>query len=52
MYAELQLLSPLVQTREIHFLRYCARNPEDGSWAIIDFPLDSFHETYQPSVER
>ncbi|KAL9999384.1 putative homeobox-leucine zipper protein GLAB [Helianthus debilis subsp. tardiflorus] len=52
MYAELQMLSPLVPTREIHFLRYCARNPEDGSWAIIDFPLDSFHETYQPSLTR
>nr|APR73264.1 homeobox protein 1 [Artemisia annua] len=52
MYAELQMLSPLVPTREIHFLRYCARNSENGSWAIIDFPLDSFHETYQPSLTR
>ncbi|GKC71322.1 homeobox-leucine zipper protein HDG5, partial [Tanacetum coccineum] len=52
MYAELQMLSPLVPTREIHFLRYCARNANNGSWAIIDFPLDSFHETYQPSLTR
>ncbi|KAJ9549609.1 hypothetical protein OSB04_022152 [Centaurea solstitialis] len=52
MYAELQMLSPLVPTREIHFLRYCAQNGEDGTWAIIDFPLDSFHETYQPSLTR
>ncbi|KAK9052843.1 hypothetical protein SSX86_029473 [Deinandra increscens subsp. villosa] len=52
MYAELQMLSPLVPTREIHFLRYCARNSDDGSWAIVDFPLDSFHETYQPSLTR
>ncbi|KAI3713721.1 hypothetical protein L1987_72307 [Smallanthus sonchifolius] len=50
MYAELQMLSPLVPTREIHFLRYCARNSDDGSWAIVDFPLDSFHETYSPSL--
>ncbi|MFS7949277.1 putative homeobox-leucine zipper protein GLAB [Helianthus anomalus] len=46
MYAELQMLSPFVPTREIHFLRYCARNSADGSWAIVDFPLDSFHETF------
>ncbi|KAK1438324.1 hypothetical protein QVD17_04131 [Tagetes erecta] len=52
MYAELQMLSPLVPTREIHFLRYCARNSDDGSWAIVDFPLDSFHQTYQPSLPR
>nr|XP_043607300.1 homeobox-leucine zipper protein HDG5-like [Erigeron canadensis] len=52
MYAELQMLSPLVPTREIHFLRYCAQNPDDGSWAIVDFPLDSLHETYQPSFTR
>ncbi|KAF5774119.1 putative homeobox-leucine zipper protein GLAB [Helianthus annuus] len=50
MYAELQMLSPLVPTREIYFLRYCARNSADGSWAIVDFPLDSFHETFQPSL--
>ncbi|XP_076938096.1 homeobox-leucine zipper protein HDG5-like [Bidens hawaiensis] len=52
MYAELQMLSPLVPTREIYFLRYCARNPDDGSWTIVDFPLDSFHETCQPSRTR
>ncbi|KAJ0733407.1 putative homeobox-leucine zipper protein GLAB [Helianthus annuus] len=23
-----------------------------GSWAIVDFPLDSFHETFQPSLTR
>lgn len=52
MYAELQMLSPLVPTREVHFLRYCAQNADDGSWAIVDFPLDSFHETYQSSLTR
>lgn len=46
------MLSPLVPTREIHFLRYCAQNSDDGSWAIVDFPLDSFHETYQASLTR
>lgn len=45
MYAELQVLSPLVPTRESHFLRYCQQNVEEGSWTIVDFPLDdNFHQ--------
>ncbi|XP_047342640.1 homeobox-leucine zipper protein HDG5 [Impatiens glandulifera] len=45
MYAELQVLSPLVPTREMHFLRYCQHNPEEGSWAVVDFPIErgNFH---------
>ncbi|XP_010677364.2 homeobox-leucine zipper protein HDG5 isoform X1 [Beta vulgaris subsp. vulgaris] len=45
MYAELQVLSPLVPTRETHFLRYCHHNVEEGMWAIVDFPVDSFQES-------
>ncbi|CAL0314171.1 unnamed protein product [Lupinus luteus] len=52
MYAELQVLSPLVSTRETHFLRYCQQNAEQGTWAIVDFPLDSFHENFHPSYPR
>lgn len=49
MYAELQVLSPLVPTRETHFLRYCQHNAEEGTWAIVDFPLDGFQNDYPPS---
>lgn len=49
MYAEMQVPSPLVPTRESHFLRYCHQNVEQGTWAIVDFPLDSFHHTYPSS---
>ncbi|KAK4787627.1 hypothetical protein SAY86_011460 [Trapa natans] len=52
MYAELQMLSPLVPTREAYFLRYCHQNVEDGTWAIVDFPIDSFHETLPLSFPR
>ncbi|KAE9596921.1 hypothetical protein Lal_00007260 [Lupinus albus] len=52
MYAELQVLSPLVSTRETHFLRYCQQNAEQGTWAIVDFPIDTFHENFQPSYPR
>ncbi|KAL3499978.1 hypothetical protein ACH5RR_039071 [Cinchona calisaya] len=48
MYAELQALSPLVPTRQTHFLRYCHHNVEEGTWAIVDFPLD-FNTNYTPS---
>ncbi|KAH7576514.1 hypothetical protein JRO89_XS01G0091500 [Xanthoceras sorbifolium] len=49
MYAELQVVSPLVPTREAYFLRYCQQNVEEGTWAIVDFPIDNFHEIIQPS---
>ncbi|XP_010518669.1 PREDICTED: homeobox-leucine zipper protein HDG5-like [Tarenaya hassleriana] len=48
MYAELQVLSPLVPTREAYFLRYVEQNAEEGSWTVVDFPIDSFHNRIQP----
>ncbi|XP_022967186.1 homeobox-leucine zipper protein HDG5-like isoform X2 [Cucurbita maxima] len=52
MYAELQALSPLVPTREAHFLRCCQQNIDEGSWAIVDFPIDTFHDSLQHSFPR
>ncbi|KAK7307332.1 hypothetical protein VNO77_40290 [Canavalia gladiata] len=52
MYAEFQVLSPLISTRETHFLRYCQQNAEEGTWAIVDFPLDSFHQNFHSSYPR
>ncbi|KAK9120520.1 hypothetical protein Syun_018137 [Stephania yunnanensis] len=46
MYAELQALTPLVPTRETYFLRYFQQNVEEGTWAIVDFPVDGFHESH------
>lgn len=48
MYADLQVLSPLVPTRETRFLRYCQQNVEEGTWAIVDFTIDAF----SPSAEN
>lgn len=39
MYEELQVLSPLVPTREFYFLRFC-QQIEQGSWAIVDISYD------------
>ncbi|XP_057763099.1 homeobox-leucine zipper protein HDG5 isoform X1 [Arachis stenosperma] len=52
MYAEFQVLSPLVSTRETHFLRYCQHNAEEGTWGIVDFPIDSFQQNLHPSYPR
>lgn len=40
MYAELQVLSPLVPTREGYFLRYVKQNAEARKWMIVDFPVN------------
>ncbi|GAB4834776.1 hypothetical protein Ancab_033044 [Ancistrocladus abbreviatus] len=52
MYAELQALSPLVPTRETHFLRYCQQNVEEGTWIIVDFPVDNFHGSLQLPIPK
>lgn len=39
MYEEVQVLSPLVSTREFSFLRYC-QQVEQGLWAITDVSVD------------
>lgn len=52
MYAEFQALSPLVPTRETHFLRYCQHNAEEGMWVVVDFPVDSFHGSLQLSFPK
>lgn len=40
MFAELQVVFPLVPTREAYFLRYVEQNAEEGKWMIVDFPID------------
>ncbi|RZR97165.1 hypothetical protein BHM03_00026284 [Ensete ventricosum] len=46
-HAELQFLSPLVPAREAHFFRYCQQNSEEGTWIMVDFPVDGFQEGIQ-----
>ncbi|KAJ7513754.1 hypothetical protein O6H91_23G013100 [Diphasiastrum complanatum] len=51
MYAELQVLSPLVPTREIYFLRYCKQH-QDGVWAVVDFSVDMLRDVPSQSSIR
>nr|XP_019704584.1 homeobox-leucine zipper protein ROC8 [Elaeis guineensis] len=39
MYEEMQVLSPVVPTREFYFLRYC-QQMEQGLWAIADVSVE------------
>ncbi|XP_057480268.1 homeobox-leucine zipper protein HDG11-like [Actinidia eriantha] len=39
MYEELQVLSPLVPTRQFYLLRFC-QQIEEGSWAIVNVSYD------------
>ncbi|CAH9142675.1 unnamed protein product [Cuscuta epithymum] len=52
MYGELQVLSPLVPTRQFYFLRFC-QQIEQGTWAIVDVSYDNSNiphqETYHSS---
>lgn len=43
MYAELQVLSPLVPVREVNFLRFCKQHAE-GVWAVVDVSIDNIRE--------
>eukprot|EP00249_Psilotum_nudum_P021393 c28090_g2_i1 orf=1281-3146(-) len=49
MYAELQVLTPLVQGREIFFLRYC-KQTVDKSWIVVDVSVDTLRDNPLPSL--
>lgn len=43
MYAELQVLSPLVPVREVNILRFCKQHAE-GVWAVVDVSIDNIRD--------
>ncbi|KAL8505244.1 hypothetical protein ACS0TY_016461 [Phlomoides rotata] len=49
--AEFQVPSPLVQTRESIFLRYCKQH-YDGIWAVVDVSLDNLLVTSSVTCRR
>ncbi|XP_052183651.1 homeobox-leucine zipper protein HDG11-like isoform X2 [Diospyros lotus] len=55
MYEELQVLSPLVPTRQFYLLRFC-QQIEQGSWAIVnvsyDLPQDSQSAALRPRCHK
>ncbi|KAH6806760.1 homeodomain GLABROUS 11 [Perilla frutescens var. frutescens] len=50
MYEELQVLSALVPTRQLYFLRFC-QQIEQGSWAVVDVSYEVPHHDSQFSCK-
>ncbi|PON88418.1 Octamer-binding transcription factor [Trema orientale] len=51
MFAELQMLTPMVPTREVYFVRYCKQlNAEQ--WAVVDVSIDKVEENIDASLVK
>ncbi|XWS16330.1 hypothetical protein CRYUN_Cryun34aG0075800 [Craigia yunnanensis] len=51
MFAELQMLTPLVPTREVYFTRYCKQLSAE-QWAIVDVSIDKVEENIDASLVK
>ncbi|XP_076936750.1 homeobox-leucine zipper protein GLABRA 2-like isoform X1 [Bidens hawaiensis] len=51
MFAELQMLTPLVVTREVYFVRYSKQLNAD-TWAIVDISIDNVEKNIDASLAR
>ncbi|KVI05986.1 hypothetical protein Ccrd_015688 [Cynara cardunculus var. scolymus] len=51
MFAELQMLTPLVATREMYFVRYSKQLNAD-KWAIVDISIDNVEKNIDVSLAR
>ena len=51
MYAELQVPTPMVPTRQLYFLRYC-KTFADGMSAIVDVSVDNLRGDSPSIVNR
>ncbi|CAK7356706.1 unnamed protein product [Dovyalis caffra] len=51
MFAEAQMLTPMVPTREVYFVRYCKQlNAEQ--WAIVDVSIDKVEDNIDASLVK
>ncbi|XP_043724560.1 homeobox-leucine zipper protein GLABRA 2 [Telopea speciosissima] len=51
MFAELQMLTPMVPTREVYFIRYCKQLSAER-WAIVDVSIDKVEENMDASLVK
>ncbi|XP_071709958.1 homeobox-leucine zipper protein GLABRA 2 [Rutidosis leptorrhynchoides] len=51
MFAELQMLTPLVAAREVYFVRYSKQLSSD-KWAIVDVSIDNVEKNIDASLAR
>ncbi|KAK4765071.1 hypothetical protein SAY86_026161 [Trapa natans] len=51
MFAELQMLTPMVPTREVYFIRFCKQlSPEQ--WAVVDVSIKKVEENIDASLVK
>ncbi|KAL4583889.1 hypothetical protein LXL04_008474 [Taraxacum kok-saghyz] len=51
MFEELQMLTPLVPTREVYFVRY-SKQLNGNKWAIVDISIDNIEKNIDASLAR
>uniref|UniRef100_A0A7N0REU8 Uncharacterized protein n=1 Tax=Kalanchoe fedtschenkoi TaxID=63787 RepID=A0A7N0REU8_KALFE len=51
MFAELQLLTPMVPTREVYFVRGCRQLSTD-QWAVVDVSIDKVEDNIDASLVK
>ncbi|XP_044486190.1 homeobox-leucine zipper protein GLABRA 2-like [Mangifera indica] len=51
MFAELQMLTPMVPTREVYFVRFCKQISAE-QWAIVDVSVDKVEENIDASLVK
>ncbi|KAF3649658.1 Homeobox-leucine zipper protein GLABRA 2 [Capsicum annuum] len=51
MFAEVQMLTPVVGTREVYFVRYC-KQIRGGQWGIVDVSVDKVEHNIDASLVK
>ncbi|XP_039118132.1 homeobox-leucine zipper protein GLABRA 2, partial [Dioscorea cayenensis subsp. rotundata] len=51
MFTELQMVTPMVPTREIYFVRYC-KKLSNNRWAILDVSIDEIEDNIDVSLMK
>ncbi|XP_030525233.1 homeobox-leucine zipper protein GLABRA 2 [Rhodamnia argentea] len=51
MFAELQMLTPMVPTREVYFVRYCKQLSAE-QWALVDVSIDKVEDNIDASLVK
>ncbi|KAJ4957374.1 hypothetical protein NE237_024485 [Protea cynaroides] len=51
MFTELQMLTPMVPTREVYFIRYCKKLTAER-WAIVDVSIDKVQENMEEPLVK
>lgn len=51
MFAEIQMLTPMIATREMYFVRHC-RQLGPKQWGIVDVSIDKVEDNMDVSLQK